>query len=223
MKQLQISVALCIDKFHKVGQIGLFACLLNLICVPVSICEVLQTPLQPGTRTYLEPIPVDGIPPSSASRPARCQERSDFKDTSVRDLGGGISILIIPTYEEEKKIAANIMFVYHDKDVVTIYPEKFQLEIFPGEKIVSPGKLIKVNKYEGVNNSYGIEAYVEFSLQGKNFDNVRFIFPEGSFVPTNNYVSNKIKPFGFKRTTQVISNNNVNSTDPCMYSKKQQN
>ncbi len=221
MKQWSTSTTLSTAKLHKVGQIGLFACLLNLICVPISICEVLQTPLQPGTRTYLEPIPVEGIPPSSASRPARCQERSDFKDTSVRDIGGGIAIVIIPTYEEAKKIAANIIFSFHDKDAVTMYPEKFQLEIFSGEKIVLLGKVIKVNKYEREDNNYAIEAYVEFPLQGISFDNVRFIFPEGSFVSNSRYVNNNIKPFGFKRTALVISNNHVNSADPCMYFKKQ--
>lgn len=160
---------------------------------------------------YFEAQSSNGEP---VNRPVGCGSDGARKDSFSRDLGQGVSLTVIPTYSDAKRLSVNLIFNYREKGGLTIAPEKFELHSLPGKKIFAP---IRLARERSITPDYALveEAYLEFSVPPENANQIAFVFPDatvsGGMSPL------RVAPVRFARAGQFAGKPKP-EVMPCLYS-----
>lgn len=181
--------------------VGMLCLLQSFICVGIFAKETASAEGNSADRAYLEPNWFDGLP---VNLPEGIKSGHLVKIAIQRDLGQGVSLFVIPPYENAKHIAVNLIFVYSDNDGLKVLPEKLVLQTLPNGKVYAPSKLHHSPQVANQDGDYQEDVDLEFVVKDEKFESIKLIFPKGIAVGKREDLG--INPFRFNKTVQPINN-----------------
>lgn len=196
---------------------GAFVVAQCLMCIPAQSQIMSAYLLMDEVRANFTPHDHDGL---AIRRPGNCGKNAPVKDSLFRDLGRGVSLVVLPSYLQNKGVAVNLIFIYFDnKNYLELAPDRFELSLSPSEKTVVPAKVlrrsIQMDRYDEVQE----EVYLEFLAPEKGFSKISFSFPSDTISTMKTGSSPlKVKPFTFDVAWVSAGTAVVPGETACMYS-----
>lgn len=160
-------------------------------------------------RVAFVPNPKDGAP---VRHPNNCGAPAATRDSLVRNLDKGISLLVFPSQTGPQTTVVHLVFKYYGtKSSLTLFPEEFELRTYPNGKISTPTRITRRTADVSGSDEFQQEVRLEFAVSAENMDKVEFFFPPETIKTTEGDSSPlAVRPiaFGVVRNSGEFSGSN---------------